>query len=393
MKACQSDYFFDGELSASKSLYNRALIIQSYNKSIQLLGHSVSDDVVLMQKALNAVFAKATGSLDCGHAGTVLRFLAFRCSRLEGAFVLTGSERLFSRPQKELIKLLSQLGCDVEQSKDRLKIQSYGWKLRGDGVFVDSSQSSQFASGLLLNTWDLDKDFYFHLNANRVSEAYFQMTLDLVKAFGLKVHQNGQEFMVAAKQQPMASSYHIEVDLSSAFVMAALSQFTGPVRVRNFPSQPLQPDLFFVSCLKQMGFQIQQSSAGLEIHAAKKLVAIKTQLINSPDLFPVLSVLCAFAEGESIISGVSHLEFKESNRLQKSKELLSLIGADMQINKDQVRIIPGKLNKQAVEFNPDQDHRMAMAAALAVKAGAEIRILNKEVVSKSFPEFWSLAFS
>lgn len=385
-------YFFDGNIAASKSLFNRALIVQSFCPPLQLLGESESDDVRFMQKALTELHSRK--DLYCGFAGTTLRFLAFRCSREKGQFVLSGEPRLFARPQRELVKLLSQLGSEVRLKDDRLEIDSLGWKLRGDGVFIDGSESSQFASGVLLNTWNLDKDFFFSVSGDLVSEAYFRMTLELVRSFGLIVEQNASDFFVKAGQKPMGKSYEVEADVSSAFAVAALAVFKGPARIRNFPRQSLQPDVFFISCLSQMGVEVKQTDSGLVISPPRELKALTADLKNSPDLFPVLAVLCAFADGPSQISGVAHLRFKESDRLAKSVELLHLLGAEMQVVDDVVTITPPAASAalKVRHFHPDKDHRMAMAAGVAMAAGAKIDLEQPEVVSKSFPEFWSLAF-
>jgi 3-phosphoshikimate 1-carboxyvinyltransferase len=119
---------------------------------------------------------------------------------------------------------------------------------------------------------------------------------------------------------------------------------------------------------------------------------VNVNLENSPDLFPVLAVLCGLAQGTSKLFGAPHLALKESNRIQKTFELLTKAGIKSQIV-DGGLIIEGsnmKIHSKAFSFDPDHDHRMAMAAALLNMVGAKIQILNKEVVNKSFPEFWSI---
>src|SRR5580698_1908660 len=108
------EFTFDGEISASKSLFNRALVVQSFAPSLTVLGASTADDVVAMRAALATLTAGRAEPIDCGEAGTVLRFMALRASRIPGVHTLTGSERLFARPHNELIPILSQLSVDAE---------------------------------------------------------------------------------------------------------------------------------------------------------------------------------------------------------------------------------------------------------------------------------------
>ena len=108
------EFNFVGKVSASKSIFNRLLIIKSFYQDFEILGDSKADDVNLMLKAVAQIKEGDNKIFECGHAGTVLRFLALRLSRKEGEFTLKGSKRLFSRPQKELLKILNQLGCDVK---------------------------------------------------------------------------------------------------------------------------------------------------------------------------------------------------------------------------------------------------------------------------------------
>ncbi|MGE3388352.1 MAG: 3-phosphoshikimate 1-carboxyvinyltransferase, partial [Bdellovibrionales bacterium] len=125
-----SGFSFVGALPSSKSLFNRALLVQSFAPHLRLVGHSQADDVEAMRRALQQM--KSHLPIDCGSAGTVLRFMALRAAREPGRHHLYGSKRLFERPQQELNKILSQLGCEVELTEEHLKLRSWGWKMVGD---------------------------------------------------------------------------------------------------------------------------------------------------------------------------------------------------------------------------------------------------------------------
>jgi 3-phosphoshikimate 1-carboxyvinyltransferase len=388
---------FRGQIAASKSLMNRALIVASYADQFKIVGDSQADDVQLMKSALTQLKSNvATGQsvpLECGHAGTVLRFLALRAAREKGTHRLRGSERLFSRPQSELLSLLGQLGAFVEVKGSEMIIRSDGWRLVVDGLQVNADRSSQFASSVLLNAWQLPFDLHFSISKKMVSEGYFLMTLELVRQLGLRVDGRGPEFFIAANQSVRAREYAVEPDLSSAFAVAALGVVGGEATILNFPKKSLQPDAVFLKILKDMGAQLSTVDGEVTFRRSQDLSGVQVNIENSPDLFPVLGVLCALAHSPSHISGVGHLKFKESARLERTAELLSMMGARVEQSDSEVTIWPVKertVGGPNAIFQVDQDHRMAMAVAVAQRAGFAIQGDQMQVVSKSFPEFLQL---
>lgn len=379
---------FSGSVPASKSIYNRALIVKSYFPELKIIGESSCDDVIHMSRAYEQLIAGQP--INCGHAGTVLRFFALRASRLPGTHVLTGSERLFSRPQNELSAILSQLGVQSEWKANSVQLISNGWKLIVDGLQIHSQRSSQFASAVILNGWDLKFPLHFNIGRKTVSEGYLKMTLQMMKRLGMRIEENGSEFFIPANQKLKLKEWLVEPDMSSAFALAALAVVSGRAVIQNIPLSSLQPDFAFISILKKMGVNIELKNNTLTVCETLGLQGLQVNLENSPDLFPVLAVLCALAKTPSRITGVGHLQFKESSRLIKSKELIENMGARMEINDSTVEISPVQLrdvNKEWVTFNTDHDHRMAMAAQVARQAGFRIGVDDMKVVSKSYPEF------
>lgn len=393
-----------GAISSSKSLMNRSLIIQSLNPGFTTLGASESDDVSLMQDAvakLNRIGMSDDQVYDCGHAGTVFRFLAFRLAREKGTFDLRGSKRLFSRPQNEIQKCLAQLGVFTQfetqsgTGEPFMRIQTTGWHPQGDGVFISGKESSQYASGLLLSAWDLPFSLAFTFNGPIVSADYFLMTVKLCRQLGMDIQGDGREWYVPARSRTKVSSYNVEMDVSSAFTLAALAVMSGHASLVDFPQVSLQPDAVFLEYFRHMGIPYEFDGANLKIARAESWQGLTADLNRHPDLLPVLSVLCSFAKTDSRLTGLGHLAFKESNRLEKSKELVEKLGARADIcdNGTSMTITPTGKHDFAFSFDPDQDHRMAMAAAVANARGAKVDILNKSVVTKSFPEFWQIAGS
>lgn len=379
---------FSGAIPASKSLMNRALIAQSYEPRLRLQGESRSEDVVHLQKSLKSFHRKKV--FNCGDGGTTLRFLALRVSREPGHFILKGSARLLKRPQQELAHVLSQLGVQVKFHSRHLEIISQGWREPRRVLRVNAKDSSQFLSALILNAWGLPFDLRVRPRGRITSESYFAMTVQQLKELGLRVSKKGSELRIPRNQKPQRRNYRVESDLSSCFSVAAFAAVSGSAVMKDFPRRSLQPDFAFVNILKQMGAQTELTKNQLRIQA-RSLKPLRVNLQNSPDLFPVLAVLCAFAKGRSTLYGAPQLVHKESNRIIKTQELLRKAGFQSELRRDGL-VIHGagaKTKTTSFTFDPDKDHRLAMAAGLLKFYGWKIKIKNGDVVKKSFPEFWS----
>lgn len=380
---------FLGRVPASKSLLNRWLVIRSFEPSLQVTGDSECDDVVKMKSALAALMSGARDAIDCGSGGTVLRFMAFRASRVPGRHVLTGHRRLFERPQDELVRVLGQLGVQVEINQESLIIDGDGWRPQGDTILVPANRSSQFLTGLLINAWDLPFDLFVSPIGLGLSQGYWSMSQKVAELAGLRLERWDQDFCVRSGQRVTLGEVSIEPDMSSAFGLAAVAAVDGQVTLLDFPQKSLQPDAVFVDLFEKMGIPVQRSGDRLKVSKAEHLHSIAFNLRSCPDLFPILAALCALADGESELYGAPQLVFKESDRIAKTEELIQKIGRRTERKPDGLRIYgerrpPG----DAWVFDPDFDHRLAMAAAVLVKAGYPIEISHPEVVDKSFPEFW-----
>ena len=382
---------YQGHLSSSKSLFNRALIVQSHFPELVVRGESQCDDVRKMKRALQ-LFAQGESLFDCGAAGTTLRFLLARVSREEGVFDLTGDERLFERPHQGLIDVLSQLGVQVERpEKNILRVRSQGWSLP-EKLSIDFSKSSQFGSAILLNAWNLQKPLRLVMSSRPVSLAYFAMTLNLVKELGMDFDVRENEILILPEQKLKEKEYAVEPDMSSTFTVAAFAALKGRAQFERFPLRSLQPDAGFMRLFKKMGIPLEFTGSSLVVRQADTLKAVHCRLSDTPDLFPVLAVLLSQANGSSVVTGIDHLAFKESNRIENTLSLLSCLGRKARY--DQGRFtIEGKAEKfstGSLEFDCDQDHRMAMAAALAQRMGATIEVKGGQPVEKSFPDFWQV---
>jgi len=380
---------YEGHIPASKSFFNRALIVKSFFPELKVQGESNCDDVRVMQAALNSL--QEGTEIDCGEAGAVIRFMALRASRESGTFLLKGSPRLMARPQQELVDLLPQLGVQIQSRPGGFLITSQGWKKPEKPILVRANESSQFLSGLLLSAWDLPFALEFKVDGPRVSNAYWEMTLRFCQGLGMKIQIDGSQFIVAPEQTPTVRLLHVEPDFSSAFPLAVAGALWGETRFLNMSTQSLQPDSVFPQLLEKCGAQVATESQSLIIRKAGSLRGAEHHLLQTPDLFPVLAVMAAFSEGESRLTGAPQIVAKESDRLQKTAELLKLAGVPFQVQGIELTVqgqgpqyVPSTF-----EFDPDYDHRMAMAAGLLKLRNFKIQISKPEVVTKSFPGFWN----
>ena len=384
---------FLGQAPPSKSLLNRALIVKSWFPRLIIEGDNLCDDIQVMKKAIASL--DTSQDFYCGLSATAFRFLALRLSRKKGKFLLKGEDALWRRPFKDLSVILSQLGVEIFKTPEGWCLVSQGWQPQGDYLVVPSQVSSQYASALVLNSWNYERDIYFSLTSQKISYLYFKMTIDFVKQLGMEIKQSGKEFYIPKNQTLKKFYYKVEQDQSCLFALAALAVLNGKVVFTNWESKSLQPDSIFLDLLKNMGVGIELKNETISIFQTKNLKNINVDLSGSPDLFPVLSVLCAKAEGASQLSGLSHQAFKESHRLEKVIELLNLSGIQTELKKDTLWI-HGKENwssRSSFSFKSDHDHRMVMAAQLVKSLSVPIDIQGKEAINKSFPDFFSLVGS
>lgn len=385
-----ADFLFQGEIPGSKSVFNRALIVQSFFPVMDLHGFAGCDDVRYMREGLKHI--KDRSRIDCGEGGTTFRFMALRASRQRGMHTLIGTPRLMARPQKGLLQLLNQLGVQAQIKKNELHIVSDGWKKPSGPIKVDTSESSQYASALILSSWVLDFDLEFELVGDKVSESYFTLTLEMLRKMGLRVRDTEKGYLVPREQRLEKLSFEVEADMSSMFTMAAAGALAGASIIQNFPQETKQPDKVFVDIFKKMKIETKLEGRVLEVRKNPQMVGVDWSLFQSPDLFPVLAVVCSWAHGTSKLHGAPHLISKESNRIEKVADLLKLVGVQFETLPDGMIIHGNPLQtlRKGLVFNPDQDHRMVMAAALMNLKGHEIQIEHPEAINKSFPEFWGM---
>ena len=387
MSSILQNFSFLGKIPSAKSITLRALIAKSFFPEIDLQIDTKGDDVQNLQKAIEE-FSHFKTEFDCGMGAACFRFLALRVSREPGSFFLKCHPKLLERSQEGLKQCLSQLGVNYEVLDSGWKIEGEGWRPLGDCIYVNCEESSQFFSSLLLNSWSYEKDLFFSSQNLSTSRAYLDLSIYMLKDLGMQINKTGiNEFCVPAHQIPAHFQLHIESDMDSLFFISALAALSGSAKVLNFSKNSRQPSAYFVKILEDMGVKVVITDSIIEIFKSS-FRGGNWNLKNTLDLAPVLSALLVFAEGRSHLTGLENLKNKESHRLERICTLFEKVGVDFEKTQNSLKI-EGKTMKDHSEFmfDPNEDHRMVMAAYVLKAGGANIEVLNSQSISKSYPEF------
>lgn len=400
-------------LPGSKSYTNRALIMASLNKGTsELKGVSRCDDCTVLTDALRQLgigitqhgeevsvignggrFNEFKGEINVGHAGTAMRFLAAVCSLVPGEVILDGSDRMRERPIGNLVNALRNLGADIEYVNKRgcppLKIR--GGSVKGGQVSMDGDVSSQYFTALLLIAPVLKEGLEIKVAGEQVSPSYIDMTIGSLRDFGVEaVSDNYQRYTVSGDSTYQPIQYTVEGDASGASYFWALAAVTkGDIKVKNIDPHSAQGDVEFADVLAKMGCKVTKNTAGkwIRVTGPAQLKSIEEVDMNRmPDTAQTLAVVAAFAEGETKITGLQNLKVKETNRLAALQAELKKLKVKTEGGDDYIVVRDGKPKGASIEtYN---DHRMAMSFAVAGVKISGVKILQPDVVNKSFPNFW-----
>ena len=373
------------DLPASKSLSNRLLIIQALSEDVFKINNlSKSDDTKILSKSLKSIDTKILSKslkstkIDVGAAGSTFRFLTSYLSILEGKeFILTGSDRLKKRPIKQLVNSLRSLGADIQYLEEEgyAPLKIIGKSLIGGVLDVSADISSQFISSLLLIAPTLKQGLTINIVNELVSKPYIDMTLLLMKEFGVDSMVDECQIYVP-HQRYIGKDYLVESDWSAAsfwFEICSLSK-TSKIRLNGLYSDSLQGDLEVINLFSSLSVNAKFEEDSLLISKDNPIGELSVyNVLNTPDLYlPLRCTLFGHGFEDHLITGLKTLQYKESNRV------LSL---NMEIDKF-------RSGNQIFNINTHQDHRVAMSIAPLSLIYDEILINDSEVVSKSYPNYW-----
>lgn len=389
LKFSSTEFKFNGSIDDSKSIVNRLLVVQSHYKNLRLNFTSEADDVLYLQQALRDL-EQGLYEFDLGAGGTSLRFFLGRLSRQPGRYIVRAHAKLLARPQRDLYQALEQLGTLVTLIPNGLSVNSLGWK-EASSVKVKSDLSSQFASSILINSWNINRPFIIDTGKTVASKSFLELTQTLCQRLGMKFNVESGRILIEENQRVTVKKLDAEVDASSLFTLACFALLYGELRIKPCVNKFSQPDFQFLNFFKDWGLAYKLDSKGFHIAKQELPKFVELNIKSCPDLFPVLAAFLSYCPGLHKLHGAPHLVNKESDRIAKTHELLTLAGVQASPLPDGM-IIEGrdKLKAKKFSFDPDNDHRMAFAAALFAFGGFEVELSNQHVVRKSFPQFWDI---
>ena len=387
------DVDLEGEvkLPASKSISNRVLIINALTDSeIPIENLADCDDTNSMVKVLNS----DGNRFDIGHAGTAMRFLTAFLSRIVGCWEISGSERMKQRPISVLVEALNKLGARIEYMEQPgcPPLRIFGSMLTGGEIEIPASVSSQYISALMMIAPYMAEGLKIKLTGRVVSRTYIDMTARIMQEFGAQVSFQEAEICIASRPYvPVA--YRVESDWSGASYFYELLAIAGKgeIRMPGLLPDSTQGDSGQVGVWERLGVSTRFDSEGIVITAGSaRTEMLEYDFVEMPDLVQSFTVACCVLGVPFRFTGVETLRIKETDRLSALGDELAKLGYRVGIEGDQALVWDGVRCEPSV--NPEiytyHDHRMAMAFAPAALKHRGLVIVDKEVVTKSFPQYW-----
>ena len=394
----KEDKILKGEITlpSSKSISNRILIINSLSYSpYEIDNLSDSDDTKVMEAVLNA----NTNHFDIGHAGTAMRFLTAFLSKIAGEWILTGSERMQQRPIGILVDALRKLGASIEYTENEgfppLKI--LGTSLKGGVLELDGSVSSQYISALLMIAPTIPGGLTLKLLNQATSKPYIELTLNLMKQFGVRHSWNENEIRID-EQTYHPVKFSVEADWSGASYWYAMAALSGEcdLLLKGLRLQSLQGDAT-QSVWFESYFGVQAIQEGNDVRLTKKevpeLKLLELDFIENPDIAQTFAVLAVCQKIPFHFKGLTTLKIKETDRILALQTELSKFGATLTEPAEGELAWDGtftdsSVNHPIIAIETYHDHRMALAFAPAAMVYPEIIINDPDVITKSYPAYW-----
>ena len=401
-------------LPGSKSLSNRILLLSMLAEGKTEIQNLLdSDDVRRMVEALetlgiqleenraeNLITVSGTSgiipvkeaTLMLGNAGTAIRPLTAAMTLGHGRFVLDGVQRMRERPIIDLVNGLSQLGANLRciNGTDCPPVEVISDGLPGGITRLSGAISSQYLTAILLAAPYADKEVQIEITDKLVSVPYVEMTLRLMRSFGVSVnHENFCLFHIPRQTYRSPGSIFVEGDASSAsYFLAGAAITKGTVTVKGCGTDSLQGDARFAEVLEKMGAKVEWEPRQIKL-TGNSLNGIDVDMNQMPDVAMTLAVAALFASGPTAIRNIYNWRVKETERLQAVSTELRKLGAEVVEGYDYLVIQPPEQIRKA-EIDTFDDHRMAMAFSLAACGSSPVTINDPGCVSKTFPDYFEV---
>ncbi len=399
----------------SKSMTNRALLLATlaegrskldsvlfsddsrhFLKCVEDLGfETVVDEAnrYIEVAGLGGPVPKKEANIYVGSAGTAARFLAAYLGCSEGQYYIDASPQMRMRPMAPLLRALESVGAEISctEEPEHFPMEIIGHGITNHHITVNIDKSSQFLSALLISGCLSKSDLHIHI-VGRHGMAYIQMTVDMMRRFGVCVEQiSDREFLIPAGQSYKAQDYHIEPDVSAAAYFWAIAAVLGiSVTVTDIHFDSLQGDLEFVRILEKMGCQVEDTADGITVTGPEKgrLKGIEVDMHSCSDQAITLAAIAPFADGPVRITGISHIRAQECDRIAAIADNLNAMGVCVEEEAGSVTIHPGRIHGAKIQtYN---DHRVAMGFAITGLRVPGTTILDPLCCRKTFENYFEV---
>ncbi len=391
-------------IPGSKSLTNRALVLAALaDDPSTLRGPLRSRDTELMASALRALGTAVTDApegawlvrpselggpaeVDCGLAGTVMRFLPPVATLARGPVRFDGDPRARQRPLHTVLEALRALGADIDGDALPFEVRGTG-RLPGGEVVIDASASSQFVSGLLLTGSRFERGItVIHEGPAIPSTPHIDMTVSMLRQVGAEVDDEQPNTWRVAPSTVGAIDIDIEPDLSNAAPFLAAAAVTGgEVTVPGWPERTSQAGDAIRDVLAKMGAELRLDASGLTVTGPRTLTALDIDLHEVGELAPTVAALAALATGRSRLRGIAHLRGHETDRLDALQLEINALGGRVEQTEDGLVIEARPL--AGGTWHSYADHRMATAGAILGLRVPGVEVEDIATTSKTLPEF------
>ena len=405
------------DVPGSKSITNRALLLATladgtsclrgalfsddsrhFLQCIQNLGFEAEVDEENCQitvRGLGGVIPRPEAKQYVGSAGTAARFLTACLGLSHGIYHMDASAQMRRRPMAPLLDALKELGCEIlyeagsTEGHFPFTLQSHGFRKNSISVNIDSS--SQFLSALLIVSCLCEKDFTIQIEGTH-GMAYIEMTRKMMEQFGVHTQETGERtFLTRSNQHYRAMDYRIEPDVSAACYFYAMSPLLNlPVLVNHVHFDSLQGDVEFIEILKKMGCSAEDTSRGILVTPPENggFHGITADMSACSDQAITLAAIAPFADSPTVITGIGHIRFQESNRIRAIATELTRMGISCRETGDSITIYPG--TPRAARVETYDDHRMAMGFSLTGLRSPGIVIDNPGCCRKTFENYFQV---
>ena len=417
VRPLREQHCLDVEVPGSKSITNRALLLaamgegactlhgvlfsedsRAFLQCLQQLGFSLYIDETEKRVTIQGtggMIPNRTAAIHVGSAGTAARFLTVFLAFAGGDYQLQASEQMCKRPMEPLITALRRAGamihCTGEENHFPFKLHSRGMDPKE--ITINTDVSSQFASALMMAGCLLPSGLEMKLEGQRINGSYIKITQRMLEQFGVPYTREDDLCRIPGGCHHHIDSYEIEPDVSAAAYFYAMAPVGGKsVRVKGVHLDSMQGDIRFLKVLEQLGCTLTDEDSGIRLEGTQSghYPGVTINMKDFSDQTMTMAVVAAFADTPTLIEGIGHIRFQESNRLQAIITELRRVGiqAEELQKGEALRICPGTVHGALIETY--EDHRMAMAFSLLGLRCPGVRIHNPGCCAKTFEHYFDV---